>query len=347
MLRTPPRLPLAQLPTPIQALQRIAIAQADTKIWLKRDDLTGCATSGNKVRKLEFTLAEAKQAGADVIITCGGVQSNHARATAILGAQLGLKVHLLLRGEPEELSGKGNHFLDQLAGATITCYPSRIYVSQFRQLVDDLCAHYRQQGLNPYFITTGASDATGVWGYLHACEEIRMQSRALGVHFDHIVCAVGSGGTLAGLVAGEKIHGLNSTIWGINVCETAEIFEQKSRQDLRDWQLKFPASVDAAIDVEQLPIRVIDGYVGAGYGKADVPVYELILQLARKEGILLDPTYTGKAFFGLLAELQKGRFQSARVGEECNILFIHTGGLFGLLADEKMHAIMASATPAV
>jgi len=161
MLRTPPRLPLAQLPTPIHALQRIELPQANTKIWVKRDDLTGCATSGNKVRKLEFTLAEAKQAGADVIITCGGVQSNHARATAILGAQLGLKVHLLLRGEAEELTGKGNHFLDQLAGATITCYPSRIYVSQFRQLVDDLCAHYREQGLHPYFITTGASDATG------------------------------------------------------------------------------------------------------------------------------------------------------------------------------------------
>jgi D-cysteine desulfhydrase len=347
MLRTPPRLSLAQLPTPIQALQRLTVAQANTKIWIKRDDLTGCATSGNKVRKLEFTLAEARQQGTDVIITCGGVQSNHARATAILGAQLGLKVHLLLRGEESELSGKGNHFLDQLAGATIDCYPSSIYVPQFHQLVDKYCEHYRQQGLKPYFITTGASDATGVWGYLHACEEILAQSAQMDVHFDHIVCAVGSGGTLAGLVAGEKIHGLNSQIWGINVCDTAEVFQHKARQDLRDWQHKYSADLDISLDVEQLSVQVLDGYVGAGYAKADRPVYELILQLARKEGILLDPTYTGKAFFGLLAELQKGRFAPARAGEECNILFIHTGGLFGLLADEKMHAIMASASSAV
>jgi len=329
MIDYPARLNLAQLPTPIQPLDRLTQKlKSPSRLWIKRDDLTGCTASGNKIRKLEFTLADAKQQGANVIITCGGVQSNHARATAVLGAQLGFKVHLLLRGEPEELTKQGNHFLDLLSGAEISCYPSCVYVPRFQLLVDELCEQYRKQGLKPYFITTGASDGTGVWGYVHACEEIKQQGAELKTHFDHIICATGSGGTLAGLTAGEKIHQLQSIVTGFNVCDTADYFEKKARADLREWKQKYQTS----LDIEALTIRVIDGYVGPGYAKAEKPVYETIKELAVLEGIILDPIYTGKAFYGMISELQKGRFNNAK-----NILFVHTGGLFGLMADKEIN----------
>lgn len=325
----PARLNLAQLPTPIQPLDRLRHKlNCRPRLWIKRDDMTGCTTSGNKVRKLEFTLADARQHGADVIITCGGVQSNHARTTAILGAQLGMKVYLLLRGEQKELTRSGNHFLDLLSGAEISCYPSSVYVPQFQQLVDQACARYRAQGLKPYFITTGASDGTGVWGYVRACGEIKQQSQDMSVHFDHIVCATGSGGTLAGLTAGEKLHQLASTITAFNVCDTAEIFVQKAHADLREWKQKYQIT----LDVDTLAIRVIDGYVGPGYAKAEKPVYETIRELAALEGVILDPIYTGKAFYGMLTELKKGHFDKAH-----DILFIHTGGLFGLMADTQIN----------
>ena len=329
MIDYPARLNLAQLPTPIQPLDRLTQKlKSPSRLWIKRDDLTGCTASGNKIRKLEFTLADAKQQGANVIITCGGVQSNHARATAVLGAQLGFKVHLLLRGEPEELTKQGNHFLDLLSGAEISCYPSCVYVPRFQLLVDELCEQYRKQGLKPYFITTGASDGTGVWGYVHACEEIKQQGAELKTHLDHIICATGSGGTLAGLTAGEKIHQLQSIVTGFNVCDTADYFEKKARADLREWKQKYQTS----LDIEALTIRVIDGYVGPGYAKAEKPVYETIKELAVLEGIILDPIYTGKAFYGMISELQKGRFNNAK-----NILFVHTGGLFGLMADKEIN----------
>lgn len=329
MVQYPSRLELAQLPTPIQLLDRFSKANSfASRLWIKRDDLTGCATSGNKIRKLEFILVEAKQQQADVIITCGGVQSNHARATALLGAQLGFKVHLLLRGEPAELNGRGNHFLDLLSGAEISCYPSSVYVPKFHELVAELRARYHRAGLKTYFITTGASDGTGAWGYIKAAEEIKQQSEQSGVRFDHIVCATGSGGTLAGLTAGVRLHDLDTVVWGINVCDTADYFIQKAHADLQEWKCAFKQDLDTA----SLPVRVIDGYVGPGYGRAEKPVYELISKLAAMEGIILDPIYTGKAFYGMLQELQAGRFGAAK-----NILFVHTGGLFGLMGDSEIN----------
>lgn len=324
----PPRLHLAQLPTPIHPLDRFSkYIASPARLWIKRDDLTGCVASGNKIRKLEFTLAEAQQQGADVIITCGGVQSNHARATAVLGAQLGLNVHLLLRGEVEELQAKGNYLLDLLTGATISCYPSSVYVPQFDALVAELLLDYQRRGQKPYFITTGASDATGVWGYIKGVEELSWQIKQADLHFEHLVCACGSGGTLAGLVAGRSIFQLDTQVWGINVCDDAAYFQKKSRADLQAWRTKF----NRTENVDEWPIRVIDGYVGRGYGKADKAVYETIKLLASLEGVVLDPIYTGKAFHGMISELQQGRFASAK-----DILFVHTGGIFGLIADNEL-----------
>ncbi|MEQ9568076.1 MAG: pyridoxal-phosphate dependent enzyme, partial [Pseudomonadales bacterium] len=191
-LKYPERLKLANTPTPIQPLDRLS-ERLGCRLWIKRDDLTGSATSGNKIRKLEFTLARAKQQGADTIITCGGVQSNHCRATAILGAQLGFKVHLLLRGE-EPQEHQGNLMLDQVAGASISYFSPRYYNSRFDFILSEVVSDYKSSGMKPYFITTGASDATGVWGYVSAAEEISNKSE---VSFDHIVTATGSGGTHA------------------------------------------------------------------------------------------------------------------------------------------------------
>ena len=171
MISYPAKLNLAQTPTPLHKLARLSAKMAGPRIWIKRDDLTGCLTSGNKVRKLEFLLAEAVANGCDTIITSGGVQSNHCRAVAVLGAQLGLRVHLLLRSDIEP-APVGNLLLDQLVGATISHYSQ----DEFKQL-DGLFAHwqghYEQQGAKPFSIPTGGSNGTGVWGYIAAAEELK------------------------------------------------------------------------------------------------------------------------------------------------------------------------------
>ncbi|MCL4154948.1 UNVERIFIED_CONTAM: hypothetical protein GTU68_029944, partial [Idotea baltica] len=287
---------------------------------------TGSVTSGNKIRKLEFTLARAKEQGANVIITCGGVQSNHCRATAILGAQLGFKVHLILRGEePNDLDG--NLFLDHLSGAEISYFSPKYYNARLDFIVQEVSDEYRKEGLSPYFITTGASDATGVWGYFQAAEEIALQEKELGFSFDKIVCATGSGGTQAGLTAGALSSELKADVIGIAVCDNEEYFLEKVRQDILEWKTMYKLD----FDLRGLNINVNDNYVGPGYAKAQPEVFRLIKKVMQSEGIGLDPVYTGKAFYGLLEELREGRLD----GE--NILFIHTGGLFGLFAQREQY----------
>lgn len=187
----PDKLNLAQLPTPLQFLPRLSTELAGPRIWVKRDDLTGCAVSGNKVRKLEFVLARAIAEGADTLLTSGGLQSNHCRATAVLGAQLGLKVHLILRGELPERPPDGNLLLDSLVGAEISCYPQKQY-QHLPELIDHWLDFYRSRGRMPYVIPTGASDGIGIWGYLHSVSELACQFRELEIKPDAIVCATGS-----------------------------------------------------------------------------------------------------------------------------------------------------------
>ncbi|HQQ64360.1 MAG TPA: D-cysteine desulfhydrase family protein [Pseudomonadales bacterium] len=317
------KLSLACLPTPLVLLERLSASLGTgQRVWIKRDDLTGCALSGNKVRKLEFTLADALQHGADTIITCGGVQSNHCRATAILGAQLGLKVHLILRGTPQEMQSlSGNVLLDLLCGAEIELHPAHHYNKNFKVLYNDALDRYRQAGSRPYWITTGASDAVGVWGYVAACEELRADFEKQRITNPHIVCASGSGGTQAGLVAGNILHELDATVWGINVCDDEAYFLRKIRDDLKAWKKKYRLS----FAIDEWDINIIDGYVGEGYAKASDELLALIADVARLEGLILDPVYSGKAFYGMLSEIQRGRFADSK-----DIVFIHTGGIFGL-----------------
>lgn len=319
-LSQPRRLSLARLPTPLQPLDRLSQQLGGPRIWVKRDDLTGSVLSGNKVRKLEFTLAQAVDEGCDTIITCGGLQSNHCRATALLCAQLGLNCHLVLRGEPSG-AADGNLLLDYLAGATVSCYPAGEYQQSYEQIMRDWQSQYAEQGHNAFLIPTGASDGIGVWGYLNACAELKSDFVDHGISPRHIVTATGSGGTQAGLTLGSHVHDLGAQVWGINVCDDEAWFLNKVAADLRDWQQRYPNNVD----LDALSVKVIDGYVGPGYAQATTEVFETIATLSRTEGIVLDPVYTGKAFHGMLTELRKGRFDDSD-----DIVFVHTGGVFGL-----------------
>ncbi len=319
-----PRLRLAQLPTPFHKLERLS-DEIGRSIWVKRDDLTGAATSGNKIRKLEFALAQARAEGAKVIITCGGLQSNHCRATAILGRQQGFKVHLLLRGE-KPAEPDGNLFLDRLAGAEISYFSRRYYQARLDFIVEETCEHYRKQGLKPYFITTGASDVVGVWGYVEAARELLKDIQRHQLKPDAVVIATGSGGTQAGLTAGMALAGSDCPVLGFAVCDDAPWFQSKIYTDLEAWKKRYQQQ----LDLQQLDIRVNDAYIGPGYAEAQPQVFRLIQKMLQDEALLLDPVYTGKAFYGMLEELKGGEL--AGRGE---LVFVHTGGAFGLMAQRQ------------
>jgi D-cysteine desulfhydrase len=319
-LNYPRRIDLACAPTPLQFLERASARWGcGHRLWVKRDDLTGCTLSGNKVRKLEFITAHAIDEGYDTLLTCGGLQSNHCRATAFAGAQLGLAVHLILRGN-EPLEREGNLLLDYLAGATVCCYPKAQYVAELDQLLQQTAQDYASQGRKALAIPTGGSDGIGAWGYIAACEELAVDFSAAGIDQAHLVTATGSGGTQAGLTLGTALHQLPATVWGINVCDDEQYFMDKIVADATDWRRRYPDVPDVTVTP-----RVIDGYVGRGYGIAGPEVFQLIAELAALEGLVLDPVYTGKAFSGMLAEIGAGRFEGCR-----DIVFVHTGGIFGL-----------------
>ncbi len=319
----PPRVALAELPTPLTPLHRLSAEVGGPRLWVKRDDLTGAELSGNKVRKLEFSLAEALAQRCDTLITCGGLQSNHCRATALAGARCGLAVHLVLRGIPQGVPD-GNLFLDHLAGARFSFCTPEEFAAQQQNGFATLIERYAAEGRRAFVIPSGASDEIGLWGYLAACEELKHDVARAGFKPDVIICATGSGGTQAGLIAGNALHQLGARIIGINVDDNAQYFRAKIRGDLERWRERY----GARLDVSSLPIEIIEGYLGPGYGRAERPVFDTIVRVARTEGIVLDPVYTAKAFHGLVSEIEKGQFAGAG-----NIIFVHTGGLFGLLAE--------------
>jgi len=316
----PRKLDLAVTPTPFQLLERATEKWGrGHRLWVKRDDLTGCTLSGNKVRKLEYITAHAIDTGCDTLITCGGLQSNHCRATALAGAQLGLKVHLLLRGA-EPADWEGNFLLDHLAGAAVNCYPKQQYVEEIGDLFEHWQNHYESIGSKPLAVPTGGSDGIGVWGYIAACEELKRDFAVAGIESAHIVSATGSGGTQAGLTLGAELHALPATVWGVNVCDDESYFINKIASDAAEWRERYPEVPETDVTP-----RVLDGHVGPGYAVATREIFELIAELAALEGLVLDPVYTGKAFAGMLKELAAGRFEDAK-----DIVFIHTGGVFGV-----------------
>ena len=321
----PRRNDLASTPTPLQFLERASQKWGrGHRLWVKRDDLTGCTLSGNKVRKLEFITAYAQDNGYDTLITCGGVQSNHCRATAFAGAQLGLNVHLLLRGDrPTDIDG--NLLLDEIAGAQVSYYSGKDYFSGIDRIFAEWQDHYAAQGSRALAIPTGGSDGVGVWGYIRACEELLNDFTGAGIEQAHLVCATGSGGTQAGLTLGAALHHLPASVWGVAVCDNEDYFLEKTAADVADWHRRYPENI-----MPDFQPRVIDGYVGEGYGIADDGIFELIAELGRLEGLVLDPVYTGKAFSAMLSEIENERFAGAR-----DIVFVHTGGVFGVFPQRR------------
>ncbi len=298
----PASLTLARLPTPLRPLTRLSAALG-IELWAKRDDLTGLGLSGNKVRKLERILAKAVAAGADTLITTGGIQSNHCRATAVAARMLGLQPVLLLRGEDPAVPD-GNLLLDRLLGATIHwCTPDE-YRCERDAIMESIAARLRAQGARPWVIPEGGSNADGARAYADATRELGDE------RFDHHVVAVGSGGTAAGLA----MAGLRGHVHGIAVCDDAESFTARVRA------LHQAAGAQA---VDPAGWSIDDRYTGPAYGVADRACWESIALTARSEGLLVDPCYTGKAMHAIVSEARAGRMTG-------RVLFWHTGGAFGL-----------------
>jgi len=321
----PERVTLAHAPTPIERLARLEKVFEGPELWVKRDDLTGTGKTGNKVRKLEFLCAEALREKCDVLITCGGVQSNHARATAVAAAKLGMKSHLVLRNSS---SGDldGNLFIDRLVGAEVTFISPQEY-EQRDEIMARVADEWTAKGHRPYVIPEGGSNALGALGYAVAVEECARQFKSMKLEFDHIICAVGSGGTLAGMIIGQALYDLKGTLHGFNVCDSAEYFQERISVILREARKLFGLQMS----VSKNDIHVIDGYVGKGYALSRQEEIDLIKTAARVEGLILDPVYTGKAMYGLMEEIRKGRFKK---GER--VLFWHTGGIFGLFPKKNL-----------
>lgn len=304
--------------TPIEKLSRLSEELAGPTIYMKRDDLLGLAAGGNKTRKLEFLVAEALDQGADTLITCGAVQSNHCRLTLAAAVKEGLKCRLVLEervpGSYNPQSG-GNNFLFRLMNVEkIEVVPGGSDIMSAMQAAADEVA---SEGRKAYVIPGGGSNPVGATGYVACAEEILAQTFELGINIDQVVCASGSTGTHAGLITG--FHGNNSNIpvIGINVSRPRDEQEQLVYDLVQQTAVHVGVQSDISVDA----VRCYDEYVGPGYSLPTPEMAEAVRLLAGLEGILIDPVYTGKAMAGLIDLVRKGIFDKNE-----NILFIHTGG---------------------
>jgi len=316
-IRTLPRVSLGLYPTPLVRLESVSRA-CGRGVWIKRDDLCGVALGGNKVRKLEFLLADAQAQGCDVVFTTGGAQSNHAMLTAACAARLGMRAILILkkRGVTEHL---GNLVLDDLYGAEVRLMDTDSY--------DDIYAEMRRvggelerQGRKCYYIPCGGSNALGAVGYVRCAEELARQADARSVRFEHIVSATGSGGTTAGLLLGARLFMPQTRVTGVEV--DTDPFEQIVPALAQECAALLGCTLDRAPDDFG-----VYRHVGAGYAIPNPEDTPVIQSLARNEGILLDPVYTGKAFAGMLQLLQTGGLRGSG-----DVVFVHTGGAAALFA---------------
>ncbi len=310
---------LANLPTKIQKLINTSL-KCGTDIFIKRDDQTGTELSGNKIRKLEYAIAEAKKNNCTTLITCGGIQSNHCRATAAAAVKQGMDCILVLAAD-EKVPPNGNLLMDYLFGADVRFVSSEEYANR-DAIMQNICEELSAQRKKGYIIPMGASNGIGTFGYYNAMNEIIEQEKQLGISFDSIVCTVGSGGTYAGLCLSNKENGYGKKIIGISISESADFFVNQVIEISKEFYCYFGRNDALTAD----DICIIEGYAGKGYALSSPHELEFIKNFARQEAIILDPVYTGKAMYGLSREIAKG----THFNEEENILFIHTGGLFGL-----------------
>ncbi len=323
-----PRLHLAHLPTPLEKLDRLTEALGGPEIWIKRDDCTGMSTGGNKTRKLEFLMAEAVAEKADMVMTQGAIQSNHARQTAAFAAKLGMACHLLLENRTgstdPNYTQNGNVLLDTLHGATHELRESGL---DMHAEMETVAEQYRGRGKNVYVIPGGGSNPTGALGYANCALELVNQANERGLKIDHLVHATGSAGTQAGLVTGIKAINAGIPVLGIGVRAP------KEAQENNVYQLSLATAKKLGCDgvVKREDVVANTDYVGEGYGLPAASTLEAIDMFAKLEAILLDPVYSGKGAAGLIDLIRKGHFR-----KDEKVVFLHTGGsaaLFGYTTD--------------
>ena len=309
-MKTPQKISLAYLPTPLQE-----ISYQSNKFLIKRDDLSGFELTGNKVRKLEYILAQAKREKADVIFTCGGEQSNHARATAIAAARLGMKSHLFLWGQ-DRRNAEGNLFLDKLIGSEITFLNKKDY-SKVNEIMFEERKKQLKKGKRVYVIPEGGSTTLGIWGYISFINELSKQINLKKI--DGILAASGSGGTAAGLLLGSTLLKLNLKIYAVNVFYSAEAMRNKILQLATAGNLEYKLGVTVNPD----KLVILDGYSKEGYKQITKDKLRSIKSFFHETGIILDPTYTGKAI---------AAFNENFLRKKQKVLFLHTGGFFGIFS---------------
>ncbi len=311
-MKIPQRVNLAHLPTPLEKIR------FRTKEFLiKRDDYTGSDFLGNKIRKLEYLLYEAKRERAEIIFTCGGDQSNHARATASAAAKQGIKTRLFLWGKEKE-SAEGNLFLDKMYGAEITYLNKREFEN-----VDELMTEERRKlikkGKRVYVIPAGGSSTLGIWGYISFINELKSQINLKNI--DGIFSACGSGGTAAGLLVGAALNKSQMKIFAVNVLHSKEVIRKKILQLAEGAVLDFKLPCN----IGENNLEIVDGYSNEGYKNISNDKLKLIAEFARSSGILVDPAYTGKAFNAYC-------YRVLNKGKGNKIIFLHTGGIYGVFS---------------
>ncbi|KAJ0981215.1 hypothetical protein J5N97_009470 [Dioscorea zingiberensis] len=311
---------LGHLPTPVHKWNLPNLPD-ETEVWIKRDDLSGMQLSGNKVRKLEFLMAEALAQGADCVITVGGIQSNHCRATAVSAKYLNLDCYLILRTSKalvdKDPGLTGNLLVERLVGAHIDLVSKEEYAKIGSEALADLLRRRLiEEGRKPYVIPVGGSNSLGTWGYIEAVREIEQQSQTDKIQFDDIIVACGSGGTIAGLSLGTKLSSLQAKVHAFSVCDSPEYFYNYTQGLINGLQ--------AGVDSHDI-VNIQDAK-GLGYALNTNEELKFVKQIAEDTGVVLDPVYSGKAAIAMLKDMKENPAKwKAR-----KVLFIHTGGLLGL-----------------
>jgi L-cysteate sulfo-lyase len=322
-----PRIRCGHFPTPLEPMENLSKHLGGPALWIKRDDCTGLSSGGNKTRKLEFLMADAMAQKADCVITQGATQSNHARQTAAIAGKLGMACHILLEDRTgyadEAYTLSGNVLLDELHGASISKRPGG---TDMQKEMEILAADLQKKGRRPYVIPGGGSNPVGALGYVNAALELLNQATEMGLRIDHVVHATGSAGTQAGLVAGLAMLNSQIPVLGIGVRAP------KDRQEASVFALaeKTCAHVGVPGAVKREQVVANCDYVGQGYGIPTQGMVEATKLVAQKEGILLDPVYSGKGMAGLIDLIGKGTFAKTD-----NVVFLHTGGSVGLFGYPK------------
>lgn len=324
LLQPFPRVSLSHAPTPLEPLDRLRQAIGGPRLWIKRDDCTGLAQGGNKARKLEFLVADALAKGCDLLITPGAVQSNHVRMTAAAAARFGLKCHAVLERRVQDTDTdyeeNGNVLLDELFGATRSYVPGGSDVAAACAAVAE---DFKAKGAKPYVIPGGGSNPIGALGYVACAMELMAQASHIGVNVTRLVHGTGSSGTQAGLVAGFAAMKSPITVYGVSVRQP----RQRQEEIVFDLACRTADHLGHSGVVKREHVFADDGHVGPGYGLPTQGMVDALTLVARTEGILLDPVYSGKAMAGMIDAIRKGTF-----GDKEDIVFLHTGGstaLFG------------------